>query len=71
MNSRETRDMFAAHAIEGLIAVGEFNFNKADEIAHDAYKLAECMMTERKRRYNLKEDGTVTWVEKIPHTQGE
>lgn len=49
MNTRDTRDMFASQAMTGLLTVGEFNFNKADEIAHDAYKLADAMMAERKK----------------------
>ena len=71
MNDRQTRDMFAAHALQGLLAVGEFNHNKADEVAHDAYKLAECMMAERERRLALPTDGTVVWTMNASNVKGE
>ena len=71
MNNRETRDMFAAHALQGLLAVGEFNHNKADEVAHDSYKLADAMMAEREKRLGLSTDGTVVWTMNASTVKGE
>lgn len=42
------RDMFAAHALVGL--VGKFDVRDVGAISSQAFSIAEAMMAERKRR---------------------
>ena len=46
------RDYFAAKALNGLLASGAYKKQSADDITHEAYKIADAMMYERQESHS-------------------
>jgi hypothetical protein len=57
MTSRDTRDMFAAVALEVMLTR---NLGRLPDVAAESYEIAEAMMAERKQRDIARQHGEPT-----------